>query len=26
MWENDDPDADLEDLIFEEDGGRPSER
>jgi len=26
MWENDDPNADLDDLIFDEDSGQPSQR
>ena len=26
MWENNDPYADLEDLLFDEDSGGPSER
>ena len=24
MWENDDPNADLDDLIFDEDSGQPT--
>ena len=26
MWETEDPNADLEDLIFDQEGGGPSER
>lgn len=26
MWESDDPNADLDDLIFEEEDGQPSQR